>query len=69
MTGFFQTAGARVHLRLVDGRAHPPRQRRLDVRITVRDGHEPFGRSRGFRISDHDLDELIATAARMEARR
>jgi hypothetical protein len=54
------------HLRLAE---KPPRLRRLvEVRITVRD-REPIGRSRGFRISDRDIDELIIAAQRLEAQR
>jgi len=56
------------YLRVVDA-ARSPAPRRLEVRLTVRDGHEPIGRSRAFRLHDRDLDELIAHAARLEGRR
>lgn len=47
----------------------PPRPRRLEVRISVADGRAPFGRTRLFRLSDRNLQELIDTALRLEARR
>jgi hypothetical protein len=47
----------------------PPR-RRLAVRISVLDGRAAFGRSRVFHFThDEELDELLAIAARLEARR
>lgn len=58
--------GAR--LRLVHS-APPPRPRRIDVQITARDGPSPCGRTRPFRLTDDDLDELIDIATRMERRR
>jgi len=58
-----QTTSARgPHLRLVP----PPRPRRLSVRISVADSRSPIGRTRIFRLSDHDLDQLIAVAMRLE---
>jgi hypothetical protein len=59
--------GVRPHLRLVPPQS-PPRPRRLDVRISVADGRSAFGRSRVFRLTHDDLDELIAVAMRMERR-
>jgi hypothetical protein len=56
------------HLRLVPPTS-PPRPRRLEVRISVADGRAPFGRTRLFRLSDRNLQELIDTALRLEARR
>jgi hypothetical protein len=56
----------RRHLHLV---RLPSGRRRLAVRITVLDGNSPFGRSRPFRIAEHDLPELIAHFERLEARR
>jgi hypothetical protein len=57
----------RPNLRLVPA-ASPPRPRRIDVRLSVADGRSPIGRSRAFRLHDHELDELIACALRLEAR-
>ncbi len=54
------------HLRLVP--RPPPRPRRLEVRISVADGRAPIGRSRAFRLTHDDLDDLIAIAMRMERR-
>jgi hypothetical protein len=57
------------HVRLVPPVPPPPRPRRpLAVRISVSDGRAPHGRSRAFRLTRDDLDELIAAAMRMEAR-
>jgi hypothetical protein len=55
-------------LRLVPP-APPPRPRRLEVQISVRDGRAPIGRSRPLRLTHDDLDELIDAAIRMERRR
>jgi hypothetical protein len=52
-------------LRLVE---KPPLAPRLEVRIHVLDGRSAFGRSRAFRLTHDDLDELIAVALRMERR-
>jgi hypothetical protein len=58
---------ARPRLRLVE--RGPPRPRRLEVTIGIRDRREPFGRAGPFRLLGRDLDELIAIVERMEARR
>jgi hypothetical protein len=47
----------------------PPRPRRLEVRIAVADARAPIGRTRLFRLSERNLQELIDTAMRLEARR
>jgi len=54
------------HLRLVPPAPAP--RRRLAVRISVLDGRSAFGRSRAFRLTHDDLDELIAVATRLERR-
>jgi hypothetical protein len=59
---------SRSHLRLVPP-TPPPRPRRLDVQISATDGRSPFGRSRAFRLTESDVELLIAAAMRMEARR
>jgi hypothetical protein len=56
---------ARPRLRLVE---KPPLAPRLEARLYVRDGRSPFCRSRAFRLTHDDLDELIAAATRMERR-
>jgi hypothetical protein len=53
------------HLRLVPPE---PRPRRLEVRINAIEARYPYGRSRVFRLTHDDLDELIAVALRMERR-
>jgi hypothetical protein len=55
------------HLRLVPP-APPPRPRRIEVRIVVSSARMPIGRSRPFRLNDHNLQELIDTARRLESR-
>ena len=55
------------YLRLVTREPQP--RRRLSVQIDVLDGRSAFGRSRAFRLSNSDLERLIATAERLEARR
>jgi hypothetical protein len=55
------------HLQLVP--APPPRPRRLDVRIVVSAPRLPIGRSRAFRLTESDIELLIAAAMRLEARR
>lgn len=56
---------ARPNLRLVPP-AVPSRQRRVDVRISA-SGGRAIGRSRAFRLSDHDLGALIVLAVRGRA--
>jgi hypothetical protein len=53
------------HLRLVDRRPPEPR---LAVRITAFAGRDPHGRSRAFPLDEHDLDQLLALAVRLENR-
>jgi hypothetical protein len=55
----------RPRLRLVPP-SPPPR--RLEVRFHVLDGRHPFGRTRVFRPSDRNLQELIDAAIRLEPR-
>ena len=64
MTGAFPQC---PRLRLVE---KPPlaHRRSLFVRINVLDGRLAFGRSRAFRLTHDELDELIAAATRMERR-
>jgi hypothetical protein len=59
------TSARPPHLRLV-ARAKPPRPRRIEVHISARDGPAPIGRTRPLRLTQDDLDELIAVAVRME---
>jgi hypothetical protein len=61
-------AKSRARLRLV-APPPPPRPRRLDVRLTVSDDRTPHCRSRPFRLTQDDLDELFEIVARMERRR
>jgi hypothetical protein len=56
----------RPRLRLVE---KPPLAPRLEVRIHVLDRRAPYGRAGPFRIAESDVNELIAIATRMEARR
>jgi hypothetical protein len=53
------------HLRLVAPRPQP----RYEVRIAVSAARTPVGRSRTFHLAESDIDELIAIALRLEARR
>jgi hypothetical protein len=53
------------HLRLVPA-PPPPRPRRIDVRIVVSSARMPIGRSRAFRLTESDVELLIAAAMRME---
>jgi hypothetical protein len=48
--------------------ASSPRPRRLEVRINAAEARYPYGRSRAFRLTHDDLEWLIATAERLEAR-
>jgi hypothetical protein len=57
----------RPHLRLVPPAPAP--RRRLEARLHVLDGRSAFGRSRAFRLTHDELDELIAVAMRIESRR
>jgi hypothetical protein len=57
--------GAPRHLRLVPPAPPPPR---FEVRISIMDGRAPYGRTRPFRLTDRDLQELIDVASKMEAR-
>jgi hypothetical protein len=50
-------------------RVAAPRPRRLEVRFHVLEGRCPYGRAGPFRLTDRDLDELIAIATRLEVRR
>jgi hypothetical protein len=61
-----------ARLRLVE-RGTPPmppaRPRLREVRLTALAGRYPYGGiTRSFQLTDHGLDELIATAERLEAR-
>jgi hypothetical protein len=47
-------------------RTRPPRPRRIEVQISARLGRAPIGRSRPLKLTDHDLDWLIAEAVRRE---
>jgi hypothetical protein len=55
------------HLRIVPREPRAVRHR-LAVRISVLDARAPYGRSRAFRLTHDELDELIAVAMRMEGR-
>jgi hypothetical protein len=53
------------YLRLVPS-APPPQ--RLEIRIVAADTRSPIGRTRPFRLTERDLEQLIDVALRMEAR-
>ena len=55
------------HLRLVHN--EKPEPARLEIRITAHDHGLPYGRSRPYRLTHHDLNRLIEAAIRLEARR
>jgi hypothetical protein len=55
------------HLRLVPREPQP--RHRLAVRISVLDGRSAFASAGQFRLTESDVNELIAVAIRMEARR
>jgi hypothetical protein len=55
------------HLQLVPPPPQP--QRRYETRIVVSSPCMPIGRSRIFRLSETDIQLLIAAAMRLEARR
>src|SRR6476620_7676268 len=57
LTRRFGVRPPRLHL---VPREPPPRPRLIDVRISVADGRSPYGRSRVFRLTHDDVDELIA---------
>jgi hypothetical protein len=57
----------RPRLRLVPREPRAVRHR-LAVRISVLDARAPYGRSRAFRLTHDELDELIEIAMRMEGR-
>lgn len=65
--GIAPTAG-RWQGKILEFPARRIRPRRIDVRIAAAAGLTPVGRSRAFRLSHDDLDELIAAAMRMERR-
>jgi hypothetical protein len=54
------------NFRLVPPAPAPPR--RLSVRINVLDGRSAFGRSRAFRLTHDDIEQLIGVALQLEAR-
>jgi hypothetical protein len=54
------------HLRLVEPPPQP--RRRYETRIVVSAARLPIGRSRAFRLSENDIELLIAAAMRLEAR-
>jgi hypothetical protein len=60
-------SGVRPRLRLV-APSPPPRPRRVDVQISVRDGPAPIGPSRPFRLTLDELFELIAHLESIEER-
>ncbi len=45
------------------------RHGRLGVRIVADDGRCPYGRSKIFRLTERDLEQLVDAALRLEARR
>jgi hypothetical protein len=47
-------------------RTRPPRPRRLEVQIAVRDGPMPVGRSRPFQIQESDLPTVVEVLERLE---
>ena len=55
------------HLRLVEPSPPQPR-RRYETRIVVSAARLPIGRSRAFRLTESDVELLIAAATRMERR-
>jgi hypothetical protein len=58
----------RSPLRIVPPAPPPPRPRRFEIRISASDKRTPIGRTRPFRLTRDDFDELIAVAMRMERR-
>jgi hypothetical protein len=61
--GALMTGARHPFLRLVP---REPQPQRLEVRISADDSRAPYGRSRLFRLSERDLQQLIATALKME---
>jgi len=55
----------RPDLRIV---SRQPQPRRLEVRFHILDRRAPYARSRAFRLTHDELDELMAAATRMERR-
>jgi hypothetical protein len=55
----------RDHLRLVPRPPPPPRQRRIEVRISAMDGRSPIGRTRVLRLTERDFERLIEAATRL----
>jgi hypothetical protein len=55
------------HLRLVEPTPPQPR-RRYETRIAVSSARSPIGRTRVFRLTESDVELLIAAAMRMERR-
>jgi hypothetical protein len=56
------------YLRLVPPPS-PPRPRHLEVRVIAADRRMPVGRTRIFRLTDRDFEQLINVATLLEARR
>jgi hypothetical protein len=57
------------HLRLIPAPAPPPpRPRRIEVRIAVNAARAPYGRSRIFYLTNHDLERLLAHAESLDRR-
>jgi hypothetical protein len=56
------------HLRLLPAPPPPQPRRRYETRIVVSAPRMPIGRSRVFRLSESDIELLIAAAQRMERR-
>jgi hypothetical protein len=63
MTG---ATSPRPYLRLVQREPQP--RRRYEMRIVVSSARMPIGRSRVFHLTEIDVEQLIAVAARMERR-
>ncbi len=45
-----------------------PPPRRLSVTINAIDRHVPYGRTKIFRLSERDFEQLVDTALRLEVR-
>jgi hypothetical protein len=59
-------SGVRAPLHLVP-KAAPPRPRRIEVQISIRDDRCPIGMTRPLRITEADAAALIEAAERLEA--